>query len=87
MVFGVNYDLRHTERLVSGANWTVNDKEHSFIRSCAHGNYKNWVFLEELHVLSCFEYGIRNDFFYGKQKKKTIKLLIQNLQQVCMLKI
>jgi hypothetical protein len=27
MVFDVKYDLRHKARLVSGGNWTVNDKE------------------------------------------------------------
>jgi hypothetical protein len=27
MVFDVKYDLRHKARLVSGCNWTVNDKE------------------------------------------------------------
>jgi hypothetical protein len=27
MVFDVKYDLIHTERLVVGGNWTLNDKE------------------------------------------------------------
>jgi hypothetical protein len=30
MVFDVKYDLGHKARLVSGGNWTVNDKENIY---------------------------------------------------------
>jgi hypothetical protein len=70
MVFDVKYDLRHKARLVSGGNWTVNDKEDIYSGVILMHTVRIRFCLEELYGLSCCACDIGNAFLYGKTKEK-----------------
>jgi hypothetical protein len=68
MVFDVKYEVRHKERLVSGGNWTVNDREDIYSGVVCMDTVRIGVFLGELYGLSCCTCDIGNAFLYGKSK-------------------
>jgi hypothetical protein len=70
MVFDVKYDLIHKARLVSGVNWTVNDKECIYSGVVCMDTVRIGVFLGELYGLSCCACDIGNALLYGKTKEK-----------------
>jgi hypothetical protein len=70
MVFHVKYDLRHKTRLVSGVNWTVNDKEDIYSGVVRMDTVRIGFVLGGLYGLSCCACDIENAFFYGKTKKQ-----------------
>jgi hypothetical protein len=70
MVFDVKYDLRHKTRLVSGGNWTVNDKEDIYSGVVRMDTVRIGFFLGELYGLSCCTCDIGNAFLHGTTKEK-----------------
>jgi hypothetical protein len=52
MDFDVKYDLRYNSRLISGCNWTVNDKQDIY-SGVVHMEIVRIGFLGELYGLSC----------------------------------
>jgi hypothetical protein len=70
IVFVAKYDLRHKARLVSGGNWTVNDKGDIYSGVVRMDTVRIWFLLGELYGLSCCACDIGNAFFYGKTKEK-----------------
>jgi hypothetical protein len=70
MVFDVKYDLRHKARLVSNANWNVNDKEDIYSGVVKMDTVRIGFSLGELYGLSCCECDIGNAFIYEKKKQK-----------------
>jgi hypothetical protein len=52
MAFDVKYDLRHKARLVSGGNWSVNDKEDIYSGVVRMDTVRIGFFLGELYGLS-----------------------------------
>jgi hypothetical protein len=68
MVFDVKYDLRHKQRIVSGGNWTVNDKEDIYSGVVRMDTVRFGFFLRDLNGLSCCACDIGNAFLYGKTK-------------------
>jgi hypothetical protein len=73
MVFDVKYDLRHKARLVSGGNWTVNDKEDIYSEVVRMDTVRIGFFLGELYGLSCCACDIGNAFLYGKIKENVCR--------------
>jgi hypothetical protein len=53
MAFDVKYELRHNARLVSGGDWTVNDKEDIYSRVVRMDTVRIGFFLGGLYGLSC----------------------------------
>jgi hypothetical protein len=70
MGFDVKYDLRNKARIVSGGNWTVNDKEDIYSGVVRMDTVRIGFFLGQLYRLSCCACDIRNTFLYGKIKEK-----------------
>jgi hypothetical protein len=70
MVFDIKYDLSHKARLVSGGNWTVNDKEDIYSGVVRMDTVRIGFFLGELYGLSCCACDIGNAFLYEKKQKK-----------------
>jgi hypothetical protein len=62
MVFDVKYDLRYKARLVSGGNWTVNDKQDIYSGFVRMDTVRIRFFLGELYGLSCWACDIGNAF-------------------------
>ena len=69
-VIDIKYDLRHKARLVSGDNWTVNEKEDIYSGVERIDTVRIGIFLGELYGLSCCACDIGNSFLYGKTKEK-----------------
>jgi hypothetical protein len=72
MVFDFKYDLRHKARLVTGGNWTVNDKEDIHSRVVRMDTVRIRFFLGELYGFSCCACDIENTFLFGKNKRRSI---------------
>jgi hypothetical protein len=70
MVFDVKYGLRHKSRLVTGGNWTVNDKEDIHSGVVCMDTVRIGIFLGEPHELSCCACDIGNASVYGQTKNK-----------------
>jgi hypothetical protein len=70
MGVGVRYDLRQKARLVAGDNWTLNDKDLTFLGVDCMDTVRIGVFLGELYGLSCCAYDIGNEL--EKQKIESI---------------
>jgi hypothetical protein len=70
MVFDVKNDLRYKARLVSGGNWTVNNKEDIYSGVVRMDTVRIGYFLGELYGLSCCACDIGNAFLYRKTKEK-----------------
>jgi hypothetical protein len=70
MIFDIKYDLRYEARLVSGGNWTVNDKDDIYSGVVRVDTVRIGVFLGEMYGLSCCACDIGNAFLYGKTKEK-----------------
>jgi hypothetical protein len=70
MVFDVKYGLRNKERLDSGVNWNVHEKEDIHSGVVTMDTVRIGFFLGEFYGLSCCACDIRNTFMYGKTKEK-----------------
>jgi Reverse transcriptase (RNA-dependent DNA polymerase) len=57
-------------RLVSGGNWTENEREDIYSGVVGMDTLKIGFFLGEVYRLSCCAYDIGNSFLYGKTKEK-----------------
>jgi hypothetical protein len=68
MVFDFKYDLRHKARLVTGGNWTMNDKKDIYSWVVCMDTLRIGFFLGELYEISCCACDIGNSFLYGKTK-------------------
>jgi hypothetical protein len=68
IVFDVKYDLRHKSRLVSGGNWTINDKEDIYSGVVRMDPVRIGFFLGELYGLSCCACDIGNAFLYMEKQ-------------------
>jgi hypothetical protein len=79
MVFDVKYDLKHKARLVSGGNWTANDKEDIYSGFVCMDYVRIGFFLGKLYGLSCCACDIGYAFLYGKTKEKVYKSAIPEL--------
>jgi hypothetical protein len=80
MVFDVKYDLRHKPRLVAGVNRTVNDKEDIYSGVFLMDTVRIRFFLGELYGLSYCACDIGMPSFMEKQKRRSILLLVLNLE-------
>jgi hypothetical protein len=80
MIIDVKYDLRHKARLVSGGNWTVNDKEDIYSGDFRMNTVRIGFFLGELYGLSCCACDIGNAFLYGKTKKKVYIIAVPEFE-------
>jgi hypothetical protein len=70
MIFDVKYYLRYMARLVTGGNWTVNDKEDIYSGVVCMDTVRIGFFLGELYGLSCCACDIGNALLNGKTKEK-----------------
>jgi hypothetical protein len=70
MVLDVKYDLRNKARLMTGGNWTVNQKEDIYSGVVRMDTVRIGFFLGELYGISCYicNSDIGNTFLYENNK-------------------
>jgi hypothetical protein len=86
IAFDLKYDLRHKERLVSGGNWNVNDKEDIY-SGVVRMHTVRIGFSQEI----CMDFHVVHvaslmPSYMEKQSRKSIELLLLNLEQLYMVK-